>query len=88
MSRSQSYYTIANAKAPARFGRKNLLEYRSMLARRCEPHLLPGHKVPNHVRQEQGKKNRSIPIGKELYKEIISWTASSSLLTAFSSFYL
>ncbi|VVK44560.1 Tyrosine recombinase XerC [Klebsiella variicola] len=42
------------------------------MARSGEPHSLPGHKVSNHVCQDQRKKNRSIPISKELYEEIIA----------------
>lgn len=42
-----------------------------MLARSGEPHLLLGHKVPNHVRQDQRQKEPKHPISKELYEEII-----------------
>lgn len=72
MRRSQNFCTTANAKAPALFGRQNVPENRSILARSGEPHPLPGHKVPNHLRQDQSKKNRSNPLSKELYEEIIA----------------
>lgn len=35
----------------------------------------------------KGKKNRSIPISKELYEETLPWMASGSLPTTTSSFY-
>ncbi len=50
---------------------KNLSEHRSALARSGESHSLSGHKVPNHFRQDQRQKNRSISISKDLYEEII-----------------
>lgn len=47
-------------------------KYRRTLARSNQSYPLTGHQVPNHLCENEGEENRSIPISKELYEEIMA----------------